>query len=40
MFCCGTKAPKSFQQSRMQLELNAGRHWRFKDDELLEFTKR
>ena len=38
--CCGTKAPKLMQQSRLQLEQKAGRKWRFRDDELLEFTIR
>lgn len=38
--CCGTKQPKLMQQSRLQLEQRAGKKWRFRDEELFEFTKR
>eukprot|EP00347_Sterkiella_histriomuscorum_P010876 403374581 len=38
--CCGKKQPKTIQGTRLQLEQKYGKVWRFKDDELFEFTKR
>ena len=37
--CCGKKQPK-IQNTRLRLEQKYGKVWRFKDDELFEFTKR
>ena len=40
MACCGPKKPKHFQQNRELLEMEAGRRWRFSNEELFELTKR